>query len=104
MTQSPPKKRHVCRSLAAALAVAALALGKAALSPLLADTYEFIVSGYPVANERYEAYSSGTPLVAATCAIPTAAQPLEARFRTWYESDGTPLRSDRPRGIIISVF
>ena len=46
--------------------MAALALGEAALSPLHADTYQFIVSGYPAANESYSAASSGMALATAT--------------------------------------
>ena len=61
----------------------------AALSPLHADTYQFIVSGYPAANVSYAAASSGTP--------------IEARYRTWDESDGIALRSDKYRATIIII-
>ena len=89
MTPPPSGKRHSCRFLRAALVAAILALGEAALSPLHADTYQFIVSGYPAANESYAAASSGTP--------------IEARYRTWDESDGIALRSDKYRATIIIV-
>lgn len=75
--------------------VALVASAFAAFSPLHADTYQFIVSGYPATNESYPAASAGTALVTATRAVPTAAQALEARFRTWDESDGIALRSDK---------
>ena len=76
-------------------------LAAAALSPLHADTYQFIVSGYPAANESYAAASSGTALATATRAVSTAAQALEARYRTWDESDGIALRSDKYRATMI---
>ena len=89
MTPPPSGKRHSCRFLRAALVAAILALGEAALSPLHADTYQFIVSGYPAANKSYAAASSGTP--------------IEARYRTWDESDGIALRSDKRWGFSIFV-
>ena len=89
MTPPPSGKRHSCRFLRAALVAAILALGEAALSPLHADTYQFIVSGYPAANKSYAAASSGTP--------------IEARYRTWDESDGIALRSDKHWGFSIFV-
>ena len=89
MTPPPSGKRHSCRFLRAALVAAILALGEAALSPLHADTYQFIVSGYPAANKSYAAASSGTP--------------IEARYRTWDESDGIALRSDKYRATIIII-
>ena len=79
----------------AALVAAVLALGEAALPPLHADAYQFIVSGYPAANESYAAASSGTALATATRSGGSAASPIEARYRTWDESDGIALRSDK---------
>ena len=87
-----------------AFVAAILAFGEAALSPLHADTYQFIISGDPVAAATIDssaAASSGTALVTATRAVPTAAQPLEARYRTWDESDGIALRSDKYRATMI---
>ena len=89
MTPPPSGKRHSCRFIRTVISLAAVALGEAALSPLHADTYQFIVSGYPAANESYAAASSGTP--------------IEARYRTWDESDGIALRSDKYRATIIIV-
>ena len=65
------------------------------------DTYQFIISGYPAANASYASSSSGTALVTSTRTAPTAAAPLEARYRTWDESDGIALRSDRFVGTVI---
>lgn len=76
-------------------------LAAAALSPLHADTYQFIVSGYPAANESYAAASLGTALATATRVVSTTAQALEARYRTWDESDGIALRSDKCRATMI---
>ena len=64
------------------------------------DTYQFIISGYPAANASYASSSSGTALVTSTGTAPTAAAPLEARYRTWDESDGIALRSDRFVGTV----
>ena len=73
------------------------------LAPLAAsaDAYQYIVAGYPAANESYAAASSGMAFVTATRAVPTAAQALEARYRTWDESDGIPFRSDRFQAMMI---
>ena len=82
-------------------AVAAFAFGEAALSPLHADTYQYIISGTPVANESYAAASSASPLASATRRDGSTASPMEARFRTWDESDGIPLRSDKFKATMI---
>ncbi len=86
-------------------AVSAAAITASAAIPMAAnaDGYQFIVSGYPAANVSYSAASSGTSLVTATRKQPTAAQSLEARYRTWDESDGIALRSDKFRGMILIV-
>ena len=101
MTQTPSGKRHSCHFLRAVISFTAFLLGGAALSPLHADTYQFIVSGYPAANESYAAASLGTALATATRAVSTTAQALEARYRTWDESDGIALRSDKYRATMI---
>ena len=86
----------------ATLVAVILAFGEAALSPLHADIYQYIVSGYPAANENYAAASSGTALVTATRSGGSAASPIEARYRTWDESDGIALRSDKNRATLIT--
>ncbi len=101
MKRIHPGKRCRCRFLHAAFLVAALALGVAVLSPLHADTYQFIVSGYPAANESYPAASAGTTLATATRSDKSVASLLEARYRTWDESDGIPLRSDKFKAMMI---
>ena len=79
----------------AAIVLAATSLGATAEEP-----YQFIISGYPAANESYVTASPGTSIETATRARPTAAQPLEARYHTWDETNGIALRSDK-RGMII---
>lgn len=80
----------------------------AALAPLMssADDYQFIISGDPVAaasaGSRAVA-SPGTSLVTGTLTTPTGAVSLEARYRTWYESAGIALRSDKAHGFIFVV-
>jgi len=82
-----------------------LKIGTAAmlLVPLVsaADDYQFIISGYPATNESYMAASSATVLVTATRTVPTPAQALEARYRTWDESSGIAFRSDKRNGMTI---
>ena len=69
-----------------------------------ADEYQFIISGDPVAAATVDsstAVSSGTSLVTGTLATSTAAASLEARYRTWDESDGVALRSDEFKAMVI---
>ena len=71
----------------------------------LADAYQFIISGDPVAAATVGSRAVASPgisLVTGTLTAPTAAASLEARFRTWYESIGIALRSDKFRGMIIT--
>ena len=87
-----------------------LTIGAAAmlLMPLAgaAATYRFIISGDPVAaateNSRASA-SDGTSLLTGMRTVPAVPASLEARCRTWAESSGTSLRSDRKRGFIMIV-
>ena len=82
------------------------AMASLALFVASADPYQFIISGDPVTAASagsHAAASSGIALVTATCAAPASATPLEARFRTWDESDGTALRSDKPLATILYV-
>ena len=90
-----------CYGGRAAFIAAVLAFGGAALPTLHADTYQFIISGYPAANERYAGSSPATSLATSTQSGAGAASPLEARYRTWDESDGVSLRSDKFRGLHI---
>ena len=69
-----------------------------------ADEYRFIISGDPVAAATVgssAAVSSGTSLVTGTLATPATAVSLEARYRTWDESDGIALRSDEFKAMVI---
>jgi hypothetical protein len=90
-------------TIRAAALGAATALALAAAPPASLADYQFIVSGYPAANVSYPSASAGTDIVTATCSSPTTAAPLEARYRTWGESEGTDLRSDEPSGFFIIV-
>ena len=79
-----------------------LIIGAAAvlLVPLVvsADTYQFIISGDPVAAATVgscSAASSGKALVTDTLTTASSSKPLESRFRTWLASLGTALRSDK---------
>ena len=82
------------------LCAAVFALG--ALSPLYADEpYQYIVSGYPAANQSYSAQSAAVALYTGTLSTSAEAQPLEARYRTWLASEGTSLISTLLRGFKI---
>ena len=85
----------------ALLAAAILAFGGVALAPLHADAYEFIISGYPAANVSYASASAGTALATSTRSGGSASSSIEARYRTWDESDGIALRSDKYRATFI---
>lgn len=83
--------------------LAAAALSIAAPLAASADVYQFIVSGYPAANVSYPSASAGTSLVTATFSAPAAAAPLEARYRTFGESVGIDLCSDKRRGTTLII-
>ena len=93
------KRKAAAAALTAAIAAAPLAAANG-------DEYQFIISGDPVAAETVdtsESASIGTALVTSTRTSPTAAASLEARYRTFDESVGIKLRTDSPKGMIISV-
>ena len=85
------------KRLAAALAVMAGAAIPAGAY------YQFIVSDYPAANESYLVASPSTSLVTAMRSGHGAASALEARCRTWDESDATGLRSDKYEGVFVII-
>ena len=73
----------------------------AAATPVRADGYQFIVSGYPAANPSQSDVSSGTSLAVGALGDVSAPADLEARARTCDDSDGTALRSDKYTAMII---
>ena len=84
--------------------VAILAFLLVASAAADADTYQFIMSGDPVAASAIDssvASSAATSLETATRSDRSAASPIEARYRTWDESDGIALRSDQYRATMI---
>ena len=85
----------------AATAALAAAMAAAPLTAARGTDYQYIVSGYPAANESYPAASAGTSLVTATRSGVSAESSLEARYRTWDESNGIALRSDMYRAMMI---
>ncbi|MBQ6247607.1 MAG: hypothetical protein IJK04_12125 [Kiritimatiellae bacterium] len=100
MNAAHPARRQSrrLRILAAAVAVAA-----GAAIPARAD-YQFIVSGYPAANESYQAASPSTSLETATRSGKSVSSALEARCRTWDESNATSLRSDKYEGAFVIII
>ena len=71
-------------------------------------TYQFWVSGtkaeIATKNGSGEAASSNASLATGTYSTPAAASPLEARYRTWLESDGTTVYSTKFKGCKILFF
>jgi len=85
-----------------------LIVGAAALSLALpvvtADAYQFIMSGDPNTDApASRAESGGVSLATGTLETRSDATALEARYRTFDESDGTNLRSGKWRGLCIIV-
>ncbi len=96
--QGAPQVQNTTLKKAAAL-MGATAL--AAATPVRADGYQFIVSGYPAANPNHSDVSSGTSLVVGMLASTSASAALEARAFTYDDSLGIALRSDEYRAMMI---
>ena len=96
---APQVQSTTLKKAAALMGAAALA----AATPVRADGYQFIVSGYPAANASQSAVSSGTSLAVGALASTSASADLEARARTCDDSDGTALRSDKYTALIIII-
>ena len=79
------------------------AIALAAAQPAAADGYQFIVSGYPAANERQTDYSDGIALETATCRSTTDASELEARYRTRDVSSGIALDTTEYKATVIII-
>ena len=94
---APPVQSTTLKKAAALMGATALA----AATPVRADGYQFIVSGYPAANPSQSAVSSGTSLAVGALAATSASADLEARARTCDDSAGTALRSDKYTAMII---
>ena len=98
--QGDPQVQPTTLKTAAAL-TGALALSAA--QPAAADGYQYIVSGYPAANERQTDYSDGIALETATCRSTTDASELEARYRTRDVSSGIALNTTEYRAMVIII-
>ena len=96
---APQVQSTTLKKAAALMGAAALA----AATPVRADGYQFIVSGYPAANPSQSAVSSGTSLAVGALAATSASADLEARARTTDDSDGIALRSDKYTAMIIII-
>ena len=93
----PQVQSTTIKKAAALMGAAALA----AATPVRADGYQFIVSGYPAANPSRSDVSSGTSLAVGPLGDVSAPADLEARARTTDDSDGIALRSDKYTAMII---
>ena len=96
--QGAPQVQNTILKKAAAL-MGAVALSAA--TPVRADGYQFIVSGYPAANPSHSDVSSGTSLAVGVLASTSASAALEARAFTYDDSLGIALRSDEYRAMMI---
>jgi len=96
---APQVQSNTLKKAAALMGAAALA----AATPVRADGYQFIVSGYPAANPSQSAVSAGTPLTVGALASTSASADLEARARTRDDSAGIALRSDKYTAMIIII-
>ena len=67
------------------------------------NDYQYIVSGYPVANPCSSLASDGLPLATGRYTYRSAESPLEARFRTFLESAGSKLLSTKFIGLQIVI-
>ena len=94
---APQVQSNTLKKAAALMGAAALA----AATPVRADGYQFIVSGYPAANPSHSDVSSGTSLAVGALASTSASADLEARARTCDDSAGIALRSDEYRAMMI---
>ena len=79
----------------------AIALATAQPTAAAGDGYQYIVSGYPAANPKQVARSASTSLETGAYRIVSAADDLEARYRTCIASNATALRSDEFKAMII---
>ena len=102
---SPPQENTMDRTTRAAALGAASALALAASPPAAtADGYQYIVSGNPEYDPPASLLASGgTSLAGGPLSNRSAADALEARYRTSKASSGTSLRSDANSGFIIIV-
>ena len=77
------------------------------IAPLLVsadDAYQFIISGDPVGASTKKSCavaSYGTSLVTGALTASTVSTSLESRYRTWDESVGIALRSDKLGTVLI---
>ena len=83
---------------AAAPLLVAASLGATAEEP-----YQFIISGYPAADNCHSDVSSGISLEFGVLSDISVSDALEARSRTDDLSNHSPLRSDKFRGMSISI-
>ena len=67
------------------------------------EGYQYIVSGYPVANPSRSLASGGMPLATGRYTCRSEASPLEARYRTFLESNAGKLLSTPFLGLHLIV-
>ncbi len=75
----------------------------APMSSSFGDSYQYIISGYPATDESYPAESSATSLQTAAITAQSSETEMETRYRTWLESIGIAMRSDKFAGLFLIV-
>ena len=67
----------------------------------VAADYQFIVSGYPAENPKSALASTGTAVATSMQSAGSAAQPLEARFRSWFSAVIEKINTFPPTGFLL---
>ena len=81
----------------------ATVLAAASLGATAEEPYQFIISGYPAANEKSVLRSAAIALDAGTYRVSGSPDEMDSRYRTRLVSVGTSLRSTRFCGMMIRV-
>lgn len=79
------------------------AIALVAAQPAAADGYQYIISGYPAANECRVARSTGITLETGSYRRKSVATDLEARYRTRMSSLGIALNTTEYRALVIII-
>ena len=100
---SPTTQRAIQMQNISIKRIAALAgaIALAAAQPAAADGYQYIISGYPAANECRVARSTGIALETGSYRRKSLATDLEARYRTRMSSLGIALNTTEYRAMVI---
>lgn len=88
-------------SISRTLVAVAMALTASFSALPAAADYQFIVSGYPAENPKSALASTGTAVATSMQSAGSAAQPLEARFRSWFSAVIEKINTFPPTGFLL---